>query len=200
MLSMNQHEADLNELRALNARFIHNFVTNDVAAHAAITHPRFLYIATSGARVERAEYLRAWATGFDPSVIVYWDLRDERVDLFGGLALVRATNKQILRSGDQEVTGMTAYSDTYVREGGRWLCVQAQLTAVAPEHYPGDETIVRPPSGRLCHWAGCRTENPAGFSRQSVRPGQGHSCCHPLLVCHRAHFHVRSKSSYCLPR
>lgn len=33
----------------------HNFITNDVASHAAITHPRFLYIVTSGARVERAE-------------------------------------------------------------------------------------------------------------------------------------------------
>jgi hypothetical protein len=51
----------------------------------------------------------------------------------------------VRRRGDgqgAEVTGMTAYTDTYVREGGRWLCVQAQLTAVAPAHYPGDETIV----------------------------------------------------------
>jgi hypothetical protein len=139
---MNHHEPDLNELRALNARFIHNFITNDVASHAAITHERFLYIATSGARVERAEYLRAWATGFDPNVIVYWDVRDERIDIFGAFALVRATNKHIRRSGGQEVTGMTAYTDTYVREGERWLCVQAQLTAVVPEHYPGDDTIV----------------------------------------------------------
>ncbi len=27
----------IRQLRALNARFIHNFVTNDVAAHAATT-------------------------------------------------------------------------------------------------------------------------------------------------------------------
>jgi len=139
---MNQHEIDLNELRALNARFIHNFVANDVPSHDAITHERFLYISTSGARVDRAEYLRQWATGLDPEVIVYWDVRDERIDVFGDFALVRATNKHVQRTGGQEVTGMTAYTDTYVREGGRWLCVQAQLTAVSPENYPGDETIV----------------------------------------------------------
>lgn len=139
---MNHHESDLDELRALNAHFIHNFITNDVASHAAITHPRFLYISTSGARVERETYLREWATGFDPDVIVYWDVRDERIDVFGTVALVQATNKHVRRSGGQDIVGMTAYTDTYVREGGRWLCVQAQLTAVAPEHYPGDDTIV----------------------------------------------------------
>src|SRR5688572_16863849 len=108
---MNQHEADLNELRALNARFIHNFVTNDTPSHDAITHYRFLYISMSGARVGRAEYLRQWAAGFDPEVIVYWDVRDERIDVFGNFALVRATNRYVQRTGDQEVTGMTAYTD-----------------------------------------------------------------------------------------
>ncbi len=139
---MNQHDTDLKELRALNAHFIHNFITNDVAAHDAITHGRFLYISASGARVERAEYLRQWATGFDPDVIVYWDVRDERIDVFGDCALVRAVNKHIERIGGEEVMGMTAYTDTWVREDGRWLCVQAQLTAVSPEHYPDDESIV----------------------------------------------------------
>ena len=142
IVKMNQHESDLNELRALNARFIHNFVTNDVPAHDAITHERFLYISLSGARVGRSEYLRQWATGFDAEVILYWDVRDERIDIFGDCALVRATNKYVQRIAGQEVTGMTAYTDTYVREGGRWLCVQAQLTDVAPQNYPGDETIV----------------------------------------------------------
>jgi hypothetical protein len=139
---VHQYELDVNQLHALNARFIHNFVTNDVASHDAITHERFLYISASGARVGRAEYLRQWAHGFDPDVIVYWDVRDERIDIFGDCALVRAANKYVRRTGGQLAVGMTAYTDTYMREGGRWLCVQAQLTDIAPEHYPGDETIV----------------------------------------------------------
>jgi hypothetical protein len=34
----------MDELRALNARFIHNFVTNDVVSHDAILHPGFINI------------------------------------------------------------------------------------------------------------------------------------------------------------
>jgi ketosteroid isomerase-like protein len=135
-------DRDLEALRALNARFIHNFVTNDVASHDAITHPRFVYLSSAGAKVDRATYLRDWASGFDPQVLPYWDLRDEHIEVFGDCALVRATNKHVRRVDGVEVTGMTLYTDTYVREGGRWLCVQAQLTEVKPAHYPPDGTIV----------------------------------------------------------
>lgn len=37
---------------------------------------------------------------------------------------------------------MTMYTDTYRRVGDRWLCVQAQLTPVAPEHFTADTAIV----------------------------------------------------------
>jgi hypothetical protein len=40
------------------------------------------------------------------------------------------------------VTGMTMYTDTYLFENGVWKCIQAQLTPVAPEHQPADDTIV----------------------------------------------------------
>ncbi len=140
---MKQDPTDLSTLQALNARFIHNFVTNDVASHDAIIHPGFLNVSAAGLRVDRQTYLRKWASGFDPDVIVYWDVRDERIDVFGDMALVRATNKHVVVSGGKEVTGMTTYTDSYVRESdGKWLCVQAQLTTVAPEHYPSDTTIV----------------------------------------------------------
>ncbi len=41
-----------------------------------------------------------------------------------------------------ETVGMTRYTDTYLLEGGKWLCVLAQLTQVAPDCYPPDSTIV----------------------------------------------------------
>lgn len=46
---------DLRTLSALNSRFIHNFVSNDVAGHDAILHPSFrtvtssTYVRTDGA-------------------------------------------------------------------------------------------------------------------------------------------------------
>jgi Domain of unknown function (DUF4440) len=55
------------ELRALNARFIHNFITNDVPSHDAILHKDFICITPTGARVSRADYLKAWRPASMPS-------------------------------------------------------------------------------------------------------------------------------------
>jgi hypothetical protein len=137
------HQAEtINELRALNARFIHNFVTNDVASHDAILHSDFIDIRPDGQRWDRAAYLKYWATAFDPQIIVYWDVRDELITVIGDVALVRATNKHTRRRDGKELTGMTTYTDTYLFENGAWKCIQAQLTPVAPEHQPADDTIV----------------------------------------------------------
>jgi hypothetical protein len=135
-------EQDLTDLRALNARFIHNYITRDVASHDAITHAQFVCLNSTGRYIEKAAYLEYWATAFAPDVVIYWDTRDERISVFGDAALVRATNKHILRQNGQDVTGMTAYTDTYVRENGVWLCIQAQLTSVALENYPSDSTVI----------------------------------------------------------
>ena len=131
------------ELRALNARFIHNFITNDVPGHDAILHKDFICIDPNGRRVGRAEYLKRWANQFDAERIPYYDYRDERIDVFGTTALLRSTNKSVRVIDGVESVGMTMYTDVYVQEGGAWKCVQAQLTSVAPANYPPDETIVR---------------------------------------------------------
>ena len=137
-----QSAETMDELRALNARFIHNFVTNDVASHDAILHPDFIDIRPTGQRLDRTTYLNYWATAFDPDVIVYWDVRDELITVIGDVALVRSTNKYIRRRDGAEATGMTTYTDIYLFGNGAWKCIQAQLTAVAPEHYPSDDSIV----------------------------------------------------------
>ena len=137
-----QSSETMKELRALNARFIHNFVTNDVPSHDAILHPGFINIWPTGQRWDRATYLEYWATAFDPQVIVYWDVRDELITIIGNVALVRATNKHTRRCDGKQVTSMTMYTDTYLLEDGAWKCIQAQLTSVAPEHQPADDTII----------------------------------------------------------
>ena len=83
-------EQDLADLRALNARFIHNYITRDVASHDAITHSRFVCLGSTGKYIEKPAYLAYWATAFDPDVVIYWDTRDERISVFGHTALVRA--------------------------------------------------------------------------------------------------------------
>ncbi len=139
---VNTSAEDLAALRALNKRFIHNFVTNDVASHDAILHPQFRSITPQGAHVDRVAYLKYWASGFNASVITDWDMRDERITLIADIALVSATNKWTKVTPEGAKTGMTCYTDTYVRHDGRWLCVLAHLTTVSPEHYPPDSSIV----------------------------------------------------------
>jgi Domain of unknown function (DUF4440) len=139
---MSSSENDAAQLRAINAQFIHNFITCDVTSHSKIIHSRFVCISTNGSRQTRAEYLHDWATDFDADRIPYWDTRDEQIEIFGDVALVRSTNKYIRRAEGREVVGMTTYTDTYIRQDGAWLCIQAQLTAVSPEYYPSDAKII----------------------------------------------------------
>ena len=139
---MERNANDLEVLGALNKRFIHSFVTNDVASHDAILHPDFRAIYSAGNHIDRASYLKQWAHGFDPEVIPYWDMRDQRINVVEDVALVGATNRWIRVRDGVESVGMTCYTDTYVRSGASWLCVLAQLTPVAPQNYPADDTIV----------------------------------------------------------
>lgn len=133
----------LSALQTLNARFIHNFVTNDVASHDAIIHERFECLTQSGLRMNRQDYLKSWATGFNPDVIIYWDYRDERITLYGNVALVYSVNKSVRIRDGAEVTGMSHYVDTYLLENGVWKCILAHMTTMQPQNYPADDTIVK---------------------------------------------------------
>jgi len=108
------HDNLVAELKALNARFIHNYVTNDVESHDAMMHPDFICIGPKGIRQNRADYLKQWATQFDPEVVVYWDVRDEVITIIDNVALVRSTNKRAIRQDGKDTSSMSTYTDTYL--------------------------------------------------------------------------------------
>ena len=138
--TQNNYDEDMAQLKTLNAKFINNFVTNDTATHNKIIHKDFVCITSAGEYIGRQKYLDGWAHGFDG--YKYWDYRDEDIKIFGSTALVHAKNKYVVVRDGKEVTGMSMYTDVYVKENGQWKCVQAQLTRVSQENYSGDETIV----------------------------------------------------------
>ena len=142
-LSRQTRVDDMAQLKALNAKFIHNFVTNDVATHDRIIHEKFQYINSKGKWINRKDYLESWKTGFDPEKIIYWDYRSEKISIIGSTALVRSVNKCIVLNNGIEKTSMTQYTDVYVKENATWKCIQAQITNVTPENYPTDDTIVK---------------------------------------------------------
>ena len=139
--AQDNYDEDMAKLKTLNAKFINNFVKSDSAAHSRIIHKDFVCIASTGAYIGRQKYLDDWAHGFDG--FTYWDYRDENIKIFGSTALVHAQNKYVVMRDGKEITGMSMYTDVYVKENGQWKCVQAQITKVAPESYSGDETIVK---------------------------------------------------------
>lgn len=132
---------DMKQLKALNARFINNFVTRDSASHSRIIHKDFVCITSDGQWIHRKEYLDLWPHDFDG--YTYWDYRDENIKIFGNMALVRSKCKYVVVREGKEITGMSMYTDTYVKENGEWKCVQAQLGKVSPANYADDATIVR---------------------------------------------------------
>ena len=130
-------------LSKLNATFIHNFVTNDTASHNKIIHKDFMYISSTGNVVNRKDYMNNWAHDYDPKVYKYWDYRDEVIRIIGNIGLVRAMDKFTIAKDGKEVTGMSIYTDTYIKENGQWKCIQAQITIVDPKYYRGDDKIIR---------------------------------------------------------
>lgn len=141
LLRVSAQESDMAALKKLNAKFIHNFVTNDTAAHSQIIHKDFVHLSSDGKYTGRKKYLENWAHGFGD--IKYWDFRDENIKIFSNMALVRSQNKCIVIKEGKEMISYWMYTDTYIKENGEWKCVQAQIGKVAPENFAGDETIVR---------------------------------------------------------
>lgn len=126
----NPENNDRKTLSALNSKFIQNFINQDTAAHSQIIHKDFVCIEPSGRIVDRKTYMKEWATGYKDSGYTAFSKTDEFIRIFGNTALVRSrTPYKAVRHGVTEA-GSTIYTDTYIKENGRWWCIQAQLTSV----------------------------------------------------------------------
>ncbi|HEV8283919.1 MAG TPA: DUF4440 domain-containing protein [Chitinophagaceae bacterium] len=121
---------DKEQLSILNAQFIKNFISGDTVAHNEIIHKDFLCIENSGAIVNRDEYLKEWAHSYKDGRFTSFTYTDEYIRLFGNAALIRSKTVYTKNINGKTITGNTVYTDTYIKENGRWWCVQAQITPV----------------------------------------------------------------------
>jgi hypothetical protein len=124
----NKFNDDVSQLSALNAQFIQNFLHNDTVAHNKIIYKDFVCIVGNGSVVSRDDYMKGWSHGYDPKVYKSFAMQNELIRLFGNTALVRAETPYTLIKDDKEVSGVTIYTDTYIKLDGQWWCIQAQLT------------------------------------------------------------------------
>ena len=128
METQSNTDSDLAQLSALNARFIKNWVTSDTASHNQIIHPDFVYISMEGKIVDRETYMNNWAHGYNPQVDKSFEYKNEVIRIFGNMALVRSNTYYSWLEDGKIMNGKTVYTDTYIKENGRWWCVQAQIT------------------------------------------------------------------------
>jgi hypothetical protein len=126
----NSTKTEQSVLSDLNAQFIKNFLQQDTAAHSKIIHKDFVCIESNGAIVHRDKYLENWATDFDNSGYLSFFYSDESIRIFNNIALVTAKTTYTKSVNEKVVTGYTIYTDTYLKEAGKWRCVQVQITPV----------------------------------------------------------------------
>jgi hypothetical protein len=118
---------DEQQLQQLNASFIRNFINEDTTSHNEIIHKNFICIESNGVIVDRDTYMKEWASGYSSGQLTSFIYTDELIRIFGNMALVRSRTDYVKQSGAK---GSSVYTDTYIKENGRWWCVQAQITAI----------------------------------------------------------------------
>ncbi len=127
---LNKIPNDSVQLSALNARFIKNFITQDVKSHDQIIHDDFVCIEGDGSIVAREDYLKNWATDYTKSGCISFTYEDECIRIFGDIALVRSKTTAVRLIDGKTVTQHTIYTDTYKKENNKWRCIQVQITPV----------------------------------------------------------------------
>ena len=121
------------ELHELNKQFIQEFVHVDTAAHNDIIHPdNFLFIDSTGMLINRDSYIYKCSKGGDAANNMR-DFRyaDESIRMFGNTAIVIAKTECMVSKGSYWIQEGTRYTDTYIKEHGRWWCVQSQVTKIS---------------------------------------------------------------------
>jgi hypothetical protein len=120
---------DRRALSLLNKKFIQNFINQDTVAHNEIIHKDFVCIDNSGEIMNRKRYMEDWSHSYKDGDFQSFTYHDEDIRIFGNTALVRSRT-EYRKSGNEKAKGGSVYTDTYVKEHGRWWCVQAQITPV----------------------------------------------------------------------
>jgi ketosteroid isomerase-like protein len=114
--------SDLEILQELNLSFIRSVRTADVGWFERHLSADFLNGNPDGSLVERAAFLRQVAP---PSPVPDLGVEDVRIRIFGDTAIAHGRTTYT-RADGKAAAGR--YTDVWVRQAGRWLCVSADVT------------------------------------------------------------------------
>jgi hypothetical protein len=110
----------------LNRGYVDSFMHGDAAWYDAHLSPEFECLCPDGSIVHRADFI---AGAKSPMTQRSFSLDSVRVKLVGGgdVAVVTAVTPFVRADG---TTGTNRYTDIWVRRGGKWMTLQAQITPV----------------------------------------------------------------------
>jgi ketosteroid isomerase-like protein len=111
-------------LHELNAHYIRAFVESDTAWYEENLSDDFVCTLVDGRRISKPEFLQRNAGGPGVTDVTFDDID---VRPFGDFALVHGVT-HFRRDGSP---ASERYTDVWLRRGGRWQAVAAQLTSVA---------------------------------------------------------------------
>ena len=115
---------DTEVLHDLNENFIRAVRESDAAWFDRNVTSDFLNSNADGSLSDRAQFLTQIAK---PSPVVGLRAEDVRIRLLGDVAIIHG--RTTYTKADSK-PGAGRYTDVYVRERGRWLCVAAHVTRV----------------------------------------------------------------------
>lgn len=113
------------ELERLNAAYVRAYLESDVSWFERHLAKDFRCILSSGALIDREEFLRNVAR---PVAMASFDVEDVVVRFVDGVAIVQARTQYETSEGKR---GGSRYVDLWVLRDGRWQTLLAQITAIS---------------------------------------------------------------------
>jgi ketosteroid isomerase-like protein len=111
----------MQELEALNRHYIRSVAESDVAWFDKHLSQDFLNSNPDGSIVDRAGFLKQIAQPFRLKGL---DVEDVRIRVLGDTAIIHA--RTVYKKPDGQ-PGAGRYTDIWMRQDGRWVCVAAQV-------------------------------------------------------------------------
>jgi ketosteroid isomerase-like protein len=115
-------QSDHDTLAALNTDYINAVQNSDVQRFDEILSADFYCSNPDGSLVDRAAFLRQTA---QPVAIKNLRAEDVLIRIIGDTAIIHARTRYTRPDGTQ---GGGRYTDVWMRQNGRWLCVSAHVT------------------------------------------------------------------------
>ena len=122
---------DQTELERMNEEYIAAFMQADVDWYQRHLASDFVCIESDATVLGKEEFLRNVSRGPD---VKDYTLNKVNVRVYGDAALVQATGLFTRKDGS---AGLSRYTDVYVRNGGEWKVVSAQITRPSTHVHAG---------------------------------------------------------------